>query len=330
MSPVPPSHLLPDHLLKHSTEWAELASDCDDTSELAAPLITTHNIDCRALSSEFFMGVSTSFTFGCIFFRNLENHYVRNLSNMAARIIIYAATAVLLGLIFWQVGDHDIDSLDNSQGQIVMGAGLFLAQASILLPFAQIGTFFFDKKVFAAENALGLYEPWMYAVSQFLLEAWVLIICAFVQAAISIPMISLLNPAWSSIESFFTMLSFFSISGLVGNAVILLTSMISISQDLAFLGGSAFVTVGLATSGGFVPFASMPSWIRWLQWISPVKYSLQAFVQSAFDGTNVTLVTLLELDTPNNISGNLLILLGLFFLFASLSIVFLSLQRERR
>ncbi len=328
MRPMPISHLLADDLLKHSTNW--IHHDIDNSSEKVAPLIPTHVINSRVSSSEFLEGASAYWTFSCIFFRNLENHYIRNISNLAARIVIYAATAILLGLVFWQVGDHDVESLDNKKAQIVMGAGLFLAEASILLPFAQIGTFFFDKKVFAAENALGLYEPWMYAVSQFLLEAWVLIICAFVQGVISIPMIALWNPAWSSTESFFTMVSFFCMSGLVGNSVILLISMISMSQDVAFLGGAMYVTVGLATSGGFVPFASMPSWIRWLQWVSAIKYSLQAFVQTSFDGTYVTLVEILELDRPDSISMNLLIQLGMFVIFASTSVLFLSLQKERR
>ncbi len=328
MDRMPPQHLLADDILKHSMTWMD--QDYADSCNIEVPLISTYPMICQVTSSEFLEGASASWTFWCIFFRNLDNHYVRNISNLAARIVIYATTAILLGLVFWQVGNYDVESLDNNNAQIVMGAGLFLAEASILLPFAQIGTFFFDKKVFAAENALGLYEPWMYAVSQFLLEAWVLIICAFVQGVISIPMMALWNPVWSSTESFFTMVSFFYMSGLVGNSVILLISMISMSQDVAFLVGAMYVTVGLATSGGFVPFASMPSWIRWLQWVSAIKYSLQAFVQTSFDGTDVTLVESLGLDQPDSIAMNLLIQLGMFVIFASASVHFLSLQKERR
>ena len=99
------------------------------------------------------------------------------MSNLAARIGIYAATTTLLGLIFWQVGDLGIETLDNHRAQIVMGAGLFRAEAFILLPFAHTGPF--------------LYEPCVYAVLQFLLEAWVLITCEFVQVEITIPVIAL-------------------------------------------------------------------------------------------------------------------------------------------
>jgi hypothetical protein len=47
---------------------------------------------------------------------------------------------------------------------------------------------------------------------------------------------------------------------------------------------------------GFVPFAAMQDFIVWLQWISPIKYSLQAFAISEFSGTETTIVELLELD----------------------------------
>ena len=52
----------------------------------------------------------------------------------------------------------------------------------------------------------------------------------------------------------FTMFSVFCVGGVVGNSIVLLTSIPSFSQDFEFLLGSANVIVFLAMSGGFVPW----------------------------------------------------------------------------
>jgi len=61
------------------------------------------------------------------------------------------------------------------------------------------------------------------------------------------------------------MFSVFCVGGVVGNSIVLLTYILSFSQDFAFLLGSASVIVFLAMSGGFVPYPYMESWIVWLQ-----------------------------------------------------------------
>lgn len=265
---------------------------------------------------------------------------MRNVSNLLARLVIYGSTGAILGLVFWKVGDYNANDNDqeddggaaeNANAQILLGAGLFLTQANLLLPFSQISTFYFDKKVFAAENALGLYQPWMYAVSQFLLEAWVLIMCGCIMTSVVVPMIGLSNPLWSNLESSLSLCAYFSVIGLVGNAIILLICMMCASQDLAFLVGSTYVVISLAASGGFVPFAVMPDWILWLEWTSVVKFGLQAYLQILFGGNpRVTLPHDLDLDRPDTITQNLWILIGMFGGIAGLSVGFLSLQKELR
>uniref|UniRef100_A0A7R9WUP2 ABC-2 type transporter transmembrane domain-containing protein n=1 Tax=Craspedostauros australis TaxID=1486917 RepID=A0A7R9WUP2_9STRA len=299
-------------------------SDLPETS----PELFTSSRELQAFTAP---QVSMFWKFRTVFSRNLQNHYVRNLTNLAARLVIYGSTSLSVSLIFWDIGNIDDDpSTMNEQARYVVGAGLFLSQCSFLLPFSQISTFFFDKSVFASESALALYPSWMYSVSQFLLEAWVLALASLVQTTIAKPMMSLSNPAWSESESFFTLLAFFIISGLTGNALILLTCMVAFSQDLGFLLGCTVVTISLAASGGFVPFAIIPESIRWLQWISPVKYSLQIFIMALFDGTDTTIVQALDLDVPSDITHNILVLIFMFALCAVTTIVTMSFQREVR
>ena len=103
------------------------------------------------------------------------------------------------------------------------------------------------------------------------------------------------------------------------------------SQDLAFLVGSGAVIVFLAMSGGFVPFPFIEDWISWLQWISPVKYTFQAFAWGLFEQTPTSeVLQTLELDTPSGVSKNIACLIGFFILCTIGSVLALSRQKEVR
>ena len=182
------------------------------------------------------------------------NHYVRNITNLFARVLLYGVTALLLGCVFWKIAETDGDQpLSYDQTQAVLGAGTFLIQILYLLPYCQISTFFFDKKLFASESSIGLYPAWIYSLCQITLEAWVMTLGALAQAAIAVPMISLWNPSVSKSASFVTTFAVFCVGGMVGNAIVMLTSIISFSQDLAFLVGSGNVVFALALCGGEKP-----------------------------------------------------------------------------
>jgi len=270
--------------------------------------------------------------FKTVLLRQMVNHYVRNLTNLLARVLIYGMTALLVGAIFWKIAEtEDNQPLSVDQAQAAFGAGIFLTQTFYLLPFSQISTFFFDKNLFAAESSMGLYPAWIYSLVQVTLEVWVMALCALVQTAIAIPMMSLWNPSVSNAASFVTMFTVFCIGGIMGNAIVLLTSILMWSQDVAFLVGSANVVFFGAASGGFVPFPSIPDWIVWVQWISPIKYSFQAFTWCLLSETPTTaLLEMLELDTPSSVSSNVAILIVIFVLCATGSVIALSRQREVR
>ena len=75
-------------------------------------------------------------------------------------------------------------------------------------------------------------------------------LAALTQVAIAVPMMSLWNLSVSKLASFVTMFAVFCVGGVLGNAIVMMTSIISFSQDLAFLVGSAYVVFALALCGG--------------------------------------------------------------------------------
>ena len=109
----------------------------------------------------------TFFKLSILFRRNLLNQYVRNITNVVARLLSYSGLAAIIGMVFWRVGTTDSNAgLTFQEANILLRANLFLMNVSYLLPFSTIPVFYADKKFLAAESALGLYPTWMYGISQ--------------------------------------------------------------------------------------------------------------------------------------------------------------------
>jgi hypothetical protein len=91
-----------------------------------------------------------------------------------------------------------------------------------------------------------------------------------------------------------------------------------------------YQTIAMGMSGGFAPFSAMVKAVRWLQWISPFKYSLQAMMIGYTGKENPVVVEMLELDKPSTASGNTCVLYLMFLILSVLSVVILKRKREVR
>ena len=144
-------------------------------------------------------------------------------------------------------------------------------------------------------------------------------------------MCSLINPLVPTIINFLTVTSVLILSGLVGSAIILCSSILLPTQDIAFLFGSTVVTISLSISGGFLPFTAMPNVPYALQWISPIKYSYQALALSLLKGTSAEkLIDLAGYNSPGSVTENLLILTGFLTILSLLTIVGMTRIKEVR
>ena len=267
-----------------------------------------------------------------VFQRNLLNQYVRNIANVGARLGSYSALSAISGAIFWNVGrTESTRGLTFEEAGLVASSSIFMLNISYLLPFVTIPIFVTDKKFFAAESALGLYSPWMYAASQLFLEFGFLTMISIVEAGILISMSALWNPTIPFWISFLTVLSAFIVAGLVGSTLVLCSAMLLPTQDLAFLVSSTTVTIALALSGGFLPFADMPALPYAIQWTSPVKYSYQALLISLLKGTSAeNVLNIYEYNNPPTITENIGANCGFFVLVATLTIIAMTRVKEVR
>jgi ABC-2 type transporter len=258
-----------------------------------------------------------------VFRRNLVNNYVRDYTNVAARVVSYAIVGLLNAALFWQTGSED-NSTD-----FIIGAATFIIMAFYLMPYAVIPVYVYDKKFFLAERNLGLYSPWVYAIAQLLLEIWVLVLLATVTTAIVVPAVGFWNPSQPKWATFLSIMACMIASGLTGSALVQFFAILAPSQDLAFTAGSGVTTLALGLSGGFVPFPFMRAFIRWAQWFSPCKYSLQALLISySMDTDREIKISLLDLNKPQTVFANMMVLFAFFGVLGIGSTMTLARQRE--
>lgn len=267
-----------------------------------------------------------------VFKRNLSNQYIRNVGNVGARLLSYTMISVIVGMIFWNVGETESNlGLDFEEASLLIRSSIFLMNITYLLPFATIPVFVTDKKFFAAESALGLYSSWMYGVSQLVLEFVFVTLASTIKACIVINMCAMWNPVIPDWVSFLSILAVLIISGLVGSTIILCCSMWLPTQDLAFVLGSTISTISLALCGGFRPVSDMPDVPHTLQWLSPIKYSYQALLIALLTGTSSErLLDIQEYDSPSTVTDNLLVLTLIFVVICVLTSVGMTRVKELR
>ena len=148
-----------------------------------------------------------------------------------------------------------------------------------------------------------------------------------------IPTVHIVNPTVPAWVNFFSVTSVFIVSGLVGSCMVFCASIWLPTQDLAFLSSSTIVTtcISLALSGGFLPFTSMPDLPSSIQWLSPIKYSFQAWAISELTGTSAEkVIDIGGYNTPPTVTQNLLILWGIFVVLSILSTIGMARVKEVR
>merc|ERR1740123_1821267 len=138
-------------------------------------------------------------------------------------------------------------------------------------------------------------------------------------------------PGQSFAEVFWTFVGILVVSSNAGSALVLAFALCLPSQDLAFSLGSGVATIGMAMSGGFVPFPWMPDHASWLQWASPCKYTFQALCVAQFEGSALEyILDETELLEPSTVAANLGVLIAVFVCLTTIAGVALAKQREVR
>ncbi|GLU14435.1 hypothetical protein SLE2022_310060 [Rubroshorea leprosula] len=202
--------------------------------------------------------------------------YWRSPSYNLVRYFFTLACALLVGTIFWQVGQKRESSTDL---MMIIGsmyaAVLFLGinNCQTVQPIVAI-----ERTVFYRERAAGMYSALPYALAQVIIE----IPYVFVQTTYyTLIVYAMVGFQWTVAKFFwFFFISFFSF--LYFTYYGMMTISVTPNHQVASIFAAAFYALFNLFSGFFIPKSKIPKWWIWYYWICPVAWTVYGLIISQY------------------------------------------------
>ncbi|XP_031487459.1 ABC transporter G family member 42-like [Nymphaea colorata] len=206
------------------------------------------------------------------YWRSPEYNFVRYVYTLVA--------ALLLGTIFWGVGNERKTSTDLF---IIIGAMsgavLFVGinNCSTVQPIVDV-----ERTVFYRERAAGMYSALPYALAQVIVEIPYALFQALYYTIIVYAMMSFEWTAPKVLWFFFITLFTFLYFTYYGMMTVAMTP----NHEVAAIFAAAFYSVFNLFSGFFIPRPRIPKWWIWYYWICPVAWTVYGLIASQYGDLN--------------------------------------------
>ena len=209
---------------------------------------------------------------------------IRDKPTLGARFGMGVILAVLIGCIFFEVADEWGDDGDSSSTAIAIqshwGALVFVCINTMFLTAQpMVLAFPLERASFIREYAAGTYGSTVYLVAKTLLD----VPAAILQQVLALIVFYFMTGMNGNFA--FILLSI-SILGVVSASTGLLLSAATSSAETAINILPGIFIPQILFSGFFVSTDLIPVWMRWLQWVCPLKYGVSLATISEFS-TNV-------------------------------------------
>ncbi|RKP21732.1 hypothetical protein ROZALSC1DRAFT_26874 [Rozella allomycis CSF55] len=202
---------------------------------------------------------------------------IRNKMIVRARFGQAIFMGLLIGLIYLNVQDSDM----RGQAQNRIGAMYFIATNQIMGgAFGILAIFAAEKKVFLREFGAGYYSLFSFYISKILVELPFYVLSSFATVVIYYYMIGFQSPA----DKFFIHAGIICLESICAVGIGLMSA--SFFDDLAValaVMPPVLITV-IIFSGFFVNNGSIPNYLDWIKYLSPVKYGFTAITENEFIG----------------------------------------------
>ncbi|TVU35261.1 hypothetical protein EJB05_17140, partial [Eragrostis curvula] len=202
--------------------------------------------------------------------------YWRSPDYNLVRVFFALFTAVLLGAIFWRVGNK-MRSLTDLLVIIgsMFAAVLFVGVENCITVQPVVAV---ERTVFYRERAAGMYSAIPYAFAQVIVE----IPYVFVESAsYTLIVYSMMSFQWTPAKFFwFFYISFFTF--LYFTYYGMMSVSISPNDQVASIFAAAFYSLFNLFSGFFIPRSKIPKWWVWYYWLCPVAWTVYGLVVSQY------------------------------------------------
>ncbi|CAB9519975.1 Putative white-brown complex homolog protein 30 [Seminavis robusta] len=191
---------------------------------------------------------------------------------LGTRIAMYSMLALMVGALFWELGDRtDYESINSRAAVLFYCVAFFIFMSVAVLPFTVIERAIVDKEV---QN--NYYHPILYQVSQGLSSIPGAAVLAGLTTGIVVFMTKLQNPEWYFLDMFLSLLVAEALAQLVSHVV-------------------PHFVIGMAVIAGMYGFfmlfqgfmlipSDFPDWLRWTYNVAFHTYSWRTFMDNEFRG----------------------------------------------
>ncbi|CAL9131904.1 unnamed protein product [Musa acuminata var. zebrina] len=208
--------------------------------------------------------------------------YWRSPDYNLVRFVFTLLTALLLGSIFWRIGQKRGSATSL---RIVIGAMyaavMFVGvnNCATVQPLVAI-----ERTVFYRERAAGMYSALPYALAQVFVEIPYVITQAVYYSLI---VYAMMNFQWTAAKFFwFYFISLFSF--LYFTYYGMMTVSLSPNHQVAAIFASTFYSVFNLFSGFFIPRPRIPEWWVWYYWICPLQWTVYGLIVTQYGDLRAT------------------------------------------
>lgn len=223
-------------------------------------------------------GTTIGNEFILLFQRNMRDT-LRNLALLRIQIVQIIVLILLLGLVFLQLG-HSQTDIQNRIGVLFF----FVINITFTIISPILNIFPLEKKIISRERAAGSYRSFSVFVAKALSLLPTLFIINTIYATALYWMVGLKSNA----GAFFSFLVYIWALILVALSLGLVIGSFSKNQQMAQILGPTVVIIFVIFGGNFVNPSSIPGYLVWIFWISPIQYIYKALMQNEFYGSTFT------------------------------------------
>jgi len=200
---------------------------------------------------------------------------VRNPASMLVHFAISLAMGVLLGVLYWQVGD-DLDGFQNRLGGLFFGL-TFFGFASL----SSLELFIGERVIFLREIKGAYYGAAAYFAPKLLMDALLLRFLPVTAYCLTFYFMMGLKRTADAFFIFWSVMLLFC-----GAATALCTALAMVSPNISVASLLATSThLVLLLFGGFlIKLSTIPPWLVWFRWLSPYSYAFTALMVNEMRG----------------------------------------------
>ena len=244
---------------------------------------------------------SWAYRFQVVLRRNLR-FYLSNPGNVLVRLLISVTVGIFQGVVFFRAPEKE-PVLVQSVSLLIC---LFVTQLqALLLPFVSMTLFIEDRKFFVRESASRLYSTSNYFLANAVLELLLTTTAALIYGVLTYFLCFYTSKGDFAFDmgKFLIYLVFVVAGAHTGSMQAIMCSILSPSLEIA-----CALNVGITCVfcfGGIPPRLLFPP-SKIIQWVSPLKYSYTAMVESYFRGTASQMyVDMMDVTEPSGAWVNL-------------------------